>query len=200
MLNFVKGVIIEKQENEVVVECNGIGFEINVSSNASIALPPVGQSACVYTYLNVREDEMSLFGFADKMEREVFKKLLLVNGIGPKLAISILSGISASELTVAVASQRVDMLKGIKGVGTKIRERIVLELKEKMDLSTVQNVSMQSSLFDKPAVNDLMQPTINVLSDWGVNNTVAQDVVSKAYVEGDTLETLLAKSFKALGR
>ena len=96
MLNFVKGVIIEKQENEVVVECNGIGFEINVSSNASIALPPVGQSACVYTYLNVREDEMSLFGFADKMEREVFKKLLLVNGIGPKLAISILSGISAS--------------------------------------------------------------------------------------------------------
>ncbi len=200
MLNFVKGVIIEKQENEVVVECNGIGFEINVSSNASIALPPVGQSACVYTYLNVREDEMSLFGFADKMEREVFKKLLLVNGIGPKLAISILSGISASELTVAVASQRVDMLKGIKGVGTKIRERIVLELKEKMDLSTVQNVSMQSSLFDKPAVNDIMQQTINVLSDWGVNNTVAQDVVSKAYVEGDTLETLLAKSFKALGR
>lgn len=200
MLNFVKGVIIEKQENEVVVECNGIGFEINVSSNASIALPPVGQSACVYTYLNVREDEMSLFGFADKMEREVFKKLLLVNGIGPKLAISILSGISASELTVAVASQRVDMLKGIKGVGTKIRERIVLELKEKMDLSTVQNISMQSSLFDKPAVNDIMQQTINVLSDWGVNNTVAQDVVSKAYVEGDTLETLLAKSFKALGR
>ena len=200
MLNFVKGVIIEKQENEVVVECNGIGFEINVSSNASIALPPVGQSACVYTYLNVREDEMSLFGFADKMEREVFKKLLLVNGIGPKLAISILSAISASELTVAVASQRVDMLKGIKGVGTKIRERIVLELKEKMDLSTVQNVSMQSSLFDKPAVNDIMQQTINVLSDWGVNNTVAQDVVSKAYVEGDTLETLLAKSFKALGR
>ena len=200
MLNFVKGVIIEKQENEVVVECNGIGFEINVSSNASIALPPVGQSACVYTYLNVREDEMSLFGFADKMEREVFKKLLLVNGIGPKLAISILSGISASELTVAVASQRVDMLKGIKGVGTKIRERIVLELKEKMDLSTVQNVSMQSSLFDKPAVNDIMQQTINVLYDWGVNNTVAQDVVSKAYVEGDTLETLLAKSFKALGR
>ena len=200
MLNFVKGVIIEKQENEVVVECNGIGFEINVSSNASIALPPVGQSACVYTYLNVREDEMSLFGFADKMEREVFKKLLLVNGIGPKLAISILSGISASELTVAVASQRVDMLKGIKGVGTKIRERIVLELKEKMDLSTVQNVSMQSSLFDKPAVNDIMQQTINVLSDWGVNNTVAQDVVSKAYVEGDTLELLLAKSFKALGR
>ena len=200
MLNFVKGVIIEKQENEVVVECNGIGFEINVSSNASIALPPVGQSACVYTYLNVREDEMSLFGFADKREREVFKKLLLVNGIGPKLAISILSGISASELTVAVASQRVDMLKGIKGVGTKIRERIVLELKEKMDLSTVQNVSMQSSLFDKPAVNDIMQQTINVLSDWGVNNTVAQDVVSKAYVEGDTLETLLAKSFKALGR
>lgn len=200
MINFVKGVIVEKQENEVVIESNGVGFEINISTNASLALPPIGQTTCVYTYLNVREDEISLFGFVDKLEREVFKKLLLVNGIGPKLAISILSGITASELTVAVASQRVDMLKGIKGVGTKIRERIILELKEKMDLSTVQNVSLQSSLFDKPAVNDIMQQTINVLCDWGVNSNVAQDVVTRSYIDGDTLETLLAKSFKTLGR
>lgn len=200
MYSFIKGTIIEKNDDAVIIECAGIGYEINVSSYTFAALPVAGQQACIYTYLNVKEDEMSLFGFFDKMEREVFKKLLLVNGVGPKLALTILSGISASELTVAVATQRTDMLKGIKGVGTKIRERILLELKEKMDVSSIPNLNMQASLFDAPKLNDVMEQTISVLTDWGVNSTVAQDTVSKAYTEGDTLETLLAKSFKALGR
>lgn len=200
MFSFIKGNIIERTENSIVIENNGVGFEINVSSYTSNALGNIGQQALVYTYLNVREDEMSLFGFVDQMEREVFKKLLLVNGVGPRLALVILSGISAQELTVAVVTGRVDMLKGIKGVGTKIRERIVLELKEKMDPLAVSNVNVQSNLFETPKVNDIMQQTINVLTDWGVNATVAQDVVSKTFEEGDSLETLLAKSFKALGR
>lgn len=200
MINFVKGIVADKGENLVVLENNGLGYEVFVSTNCLLSLPPMGQTVCLYTYLNVREDEMSLFGFIDKLEREVFKKLLLVNGVGPRLAITILSGISASELTVAVASGRGDMLKGIKGVGAKIRDRIILELKEKMDLSTVENVSLQASLFDDVKVNDVMQQTINVLTDWGVASSVAQETVSKSYVEGDTLETLLAKSFKALGR
>lgn len=200
MISFIKGVVVDKGENLVVLECGGVGYEINISTNASLALPAMGQTVCVYTYLNVREDEMSLFGFLDKLEREVFKKLIMVNGVGPKLAITILSGVSASELTVAVASQRADLLKGIKGVGTKIRERIILELKEKMDVSTIENVSLQSSLFDVPKVNDVMQQTINVLTDWGVSLSVAQEVVSKVYNDGDSLETLLAKSFKGLGR
>ena len=143
---------------------------------------------------------MALFGFFDKLEREVFKKLLLVNGVGPKLAITILSGISASELTVAVASGRGDMLKGIKGIGAKIRDRIVLELKEKMDISSVGDVNLQASIFDSVKLNDIMQQTINVLTDWGVNSLTAQETVSKVFEEGDTLDTLLSKSFKALGR
>ena len=200
MLSFIKGKIADKEENVVIIEANGVGFEINISTNSYLMLPPIGETVCIYTYLHVREDEMSLFGFIDKLEREVFKKLLLVNGVGPKLAITILSGISAAELTVAVASGRSDMLKGIKGVGAKIRDRIVLELKEKMDLSTVQNVNLQSTMFDAVKINDVMQQTINVLSDWGVAMSVAQDTVSKVFEEGDTLETLLAKSFKALGR
>ena len=200
MISFIKGTIIDKGENFVIIENNGVGYEIFVSTTSSLALPTIGKEACVYTYLNVREDEMSLFGFCDQIEREVFRKLILVNGVGPKLAITILSGISASELTVAVASGRGDMLKGIQGVGAKIRDRIILELKEKMDLSTVQNVNVQSSMFDSVKLNDVMQQTINVLTDWGVNSSVAQETVSKVFEEGDTLETLIAKSFKALGR
>ena len=93
MFSFIKGNIIERTENSIVIENNGVGFEINVSSYTSNALGNIGQQALVYTYLNVREDEMSLFGFVDQMEREVFKKLLLVNGVGPRLALVILSGI-----------------------------------------------------------------------------------------------------------
>ncbi|MBQ7602959.1 MAG: Holliday junction branch migration protein RuvA [Clostridia bacterium] len=200
MFSFIKGTIIERNENTVVLENNGVGFEINVSAYTSNALGNIGQSACVYTYLNVREDEMSLFGFSEKMEREVFKKLLLVNGVGPRLALTILSGIHASELTVAVATGRTDLLKGIKGVGTKIRERIILELKEKMDPFAVSDVNVQANIFDSPKTNSIIQQTVNVLTDWGVSVNVAQDVVSKSYEDGDTLETLLAKSFKSLGR
>lgn len=200
MFSFIKGTIVERNENCIVLENNGVGFEINVSTNTSNALGNIGQQACVYTYLNVREDEMSLFGFADQMEREVFKKLLLVNGVGPRLALTILSGINASELTVAVATGRTDLLKGIKGVGTKIRERIILELKEKMDPMAVSNVNVQANIFDSPKTNDIIQQTVNVLTDWGVGVTIAQDVVTKSYEDGDSLETLLAKSFKSLGR
>lgn len=200
MFSFIKGTIVERSENSIVIENNGMGFEINVSTYTSNALGNIGQQACVYTYLNVREDELSLFGFYDQMEREVFKKLLLVNGVGPRLALVILSGISAQELTVAVVTGRTDMLKGIKGVGTKIRERIILELKEKMDTLGVPNVNIQSNIFDTPKINDIAQQTINVLVDWGVGSAIAQDVVAKSYADGDTLETLLAKSFKALGR
>ncbi|MBQ7602785.1 MAG: Holliday junction branch migration protein RuvA [Clostridia bacterium] len=200
MFSFIKGTIVERSENSIVIENNGMGFEINVSTYTSNALGNIGQQACVYTYLNVREDELSLFGFYDQMEREVFKKLLLVNGVGPRLALVILSGISAQELTVAVVTGRTDMLKGIKGVGTKIRERIILELKEKMDTLGVPNLNIQSNIFDTPKINDIAQQTINVLVDWGVGSAIAQDVVAKSYADGDTLETLLAKSFKALGR
>lgn len=200
MFSFIKGTIVERSENSIVIENNGMGFEINVSTYTSNALGNIGQQVCVYTYLNVREDELSLFGFYDQMEREVFKKLLLVNGVGPRLALVILSGISAQELTVAVVTGRTDMLKGIKGVGTKIRERIILELKEKMDTLGVPNLNIQSNIFDTPKINDIAQQTINVLVDWGVGSAIAQDVVAKSYADGDTLETLLAKSFKALGR
>jgi len=202
MYSFLRGILSDKWENTVVIDCNGVGYEALVTQNCYKHIGEVGDVVTLYTSLHCREDEMSLFGFLDKVEREVFKKLILVNGVGPKMAISILSNISAPELTVAVATQQASMLKGIKGIGTKIRERILLELKEKMSLGDIKGITVQSDfLSDKPvADNSIANMAIGVLVDWGVNKLIAQDIVTKNMQPGDSLEVLLQKSFKALGR
>ena len=94
MISFLVGVIEEKRENLLVIDVNGIGFELNVSNNTLVSLPYQGESAKIYTYMAVREDGVSLFGFSTIEERELFYKLITVNGVGPKMAISILSGLS----------------------------------------------------------------------------------------------------------
>ena len=150
------------------------------------------------TYLHVREDELSLFGFASTFEKEVFLKLLLVNGVGPKMAINILSGVSAQDLSFAIATQNASILKGIKGVGTKIRERILLELKEKIDaLSHLEEVDIKTHEINESQVYAQVN---SVLLDWGVSSMEAQNVLNRVFTTTDTVETLLAKCFKELGK
>ena len=195
MISFVKGILAYKNNNLVEIDCGGIGYEILVTSFCYNALPSVGEEVRVYTYMHVREDEMSLFGFGNAQEKEVFKKLITVNGVGPKMAINILSGVSANDLSVAIVTQQASVLSGSKGVGAKIRERIMLELKEKM------SVVGELPLFAVASPNaGVLESAIEVLSDWGVNRAVAQQIIQENITSDDTLETLLAKAFKQLGR
>ena len=198
MISFIKGVIAYKGFGDVVIENNGIGYEVSVSSFCYNTMGEVGQEVTMPTYLHIREDEMSLFGFASKFEKEVFLKLLLVNGVGPKMAINILSGVSAQDLSFAIATQNASILKGIKGVGTKIRERILLELKEKIDaLSHLEEVVLDTHEKNESQVNAQVN---SVLLDWGVSSMDAQTVLNKVFTTTDTVETLLAKCFKELGK
>lgn len=195
MLSFIKGIIVQKDNNLVVIENNSIGFEVNVSATTAEKIPNIGESAIIYTYMHVREDEITLFGFSDKQEKEVFKKLILVNGVGPRMAINILSGITATNLAMAIATQNGSILKGIKGVGTKLRERILLELKEKMDFVGETPIALTSS-----SMGGIFDSAVAVLVDWGVNKNIATQIIQNNIQSGDTLETLLAKAFKELGR
>lgn len=198
MISFVKGIIADKGFGSVIIDNNGLGFEVFVTSFCESTIGEIGEETTLYTYMNVREDEISLFGFKDKFEREVFLKLLLVNGVGPKMAINILSGVSAQDLSFAIATQNASVLKGIKGVGTKIRERILLELKEKIDaLSHLAEVDITAC-----EINDSenFAQALTVLTDWGVPRTQAQDILTKVYETSDSMETLIAKAFKELGR
>lgn len=198
MISFIKGIIADKGFGSVVIDNNGLGLEVFVTSFCESTIGEIGEAVTLYTYMNVREDEISLFGFSDKFEREVFLKLLLVNGVGPKMAINILSGVSAQDLSFAIATQNASVLKGIKGVGTKIRERILLELKEKIDaLSHLAEVNITACEMND---SENFAQALTVLTDWGVPRTQAQDVLSKVYETSDTMEELIAKAFKELGR
>lgn len=198
MLSFIKGVIANKGLNTIEIDNNGVGFEVIVSNFCWNSAGSVGEEIKLYTFMNVREDEISLFGFSDKFEKEVFLKLLLVNGVGPKMAINILSSVSAQDLSFAIATQNASIFKGIKGVGAKIRDRILLELKEKIDaLSHLSEVDMTACEINQ---SENYAQALNVLIDWGVQKSQAQDILTKVYETSDDMETLIAKAFKALGR
>lgn len=198
MISFVKGILADKGLGSIIIDNNGMGIEVFVSRFCEDTLGVIGEEVTIYTYLHVREDELTLFGFKDKFEREVFLKLLLVNGVGPKMAINILSYVSAQDLSFAIATQNASMLKGIKGVGAKIRERILLELKEKIDaLSHLAEVDMTACEIND---SETYAQALNVLIDWGVPRSNAQDILTKVYQTTDSMEELIAKAFKELGK
>jgi len=132
MFNFIQGLITEKTPSAVTLLCGGVGYEIAVTPSVLANLRE-GAEAKLYTCLQVREDGLSLFGFLSREEKTTFLKLISISGVGPKLAMAVLSGISPRDLALCVIHNDVKVLSQIKGVGKKTAERIILELKEKVD-------------------------------------------------------------------
>lgn len=194
LFGFIKGIIAYKNGNTIIIDNSGIGFEVLVSSLCFKNIGEIGEEVTLWIHTHVREDEISLIGFIDLQEREVFRKLISVNGVGPKMALTILGGISAQDLTVAIATGQSTFLKGIKGVGAKIRERIMLELKEKMQTT---DFAMSETAITN---NNLFETAVSVLVDWGVQKSVAQQIIQNNLTADDNLETLLAKAFKDMGK
>lgn len=133
MIGSIRGRLLEKNPPQILVETNGVGYEIDAPMSTLYNLPDIGAEVFLYTHYVVREDAELLFGFSTKAERSLFRLLIRISGIGPKIALSILSGISASILAQAVSQAEPGLLTRIPGVGKKTAERIVLELKGKID-------------------------------------------------------------------
>ena len=129
MYNHIRGVLTHKSPSRVVVEADGVGYELTVPLSASRRLPSVGSEATILTHLVVREDDLRLIGFADADERELFRRLIGLSGVGPSMALQILSGMAPQEFALAVERQDAGALRKIKGVGEKTAKRIILELK-----------------------------------------------------------------------
>lgn len=133
MIGFLSGKIISKKPTQILLDVQGVGYVINISLNTFELLPDEGEQTRLYTYLSVREDSLTLFGFSAQPEKQMFELLITINGIGPKLAQSILSGIQIDELRYALRSGNVTRLVAIPGVGKKTAERMVLDLRDKVD-------------------------------------------------------------------
>ena len=194
MYSFLKGEIIESCGNTVVVECGGVGYEL-IASVSCVQNLKVGEIAKVYTYLAISQDDMRLFGFSSSQEKNMFLKLTGINGIGPKSAIDILSGMDVPSLALAIYNGDVKTLSKIKGVGKKSAERIILELKDKM------NIEGQALQTQAVAVK-VEEPTIEVNSDavsalmtFGYSKTEAVNAVKKVQKDGMSIEQII---FKAL--
>lgn len=194
MIGFIQGKLISKQEGSILLECGGIGFEIFVSNNTLASLPLQNEDCKIYTYLHVKEDEMSLYGFLDIEEKTLFMKLIEVSGIGPKGALAMLSGMKLTDLLIAIANQDVNSLSKIKGLGKKTAERVCLELKDKIGFVSP---SMASEVVVN---NDVVQDAVEALLSLGMSKQDANSFASGCYEENDTVEDLVTKVFVRMGR
>lgn len=192
MISFLVGVIEEKNENELVLDVNGVGYSLQVSSTTLLSLPLAGETVKVYTYMAVREDGVLLFGFSTKEEREVFYKLISVSGVGPKMAITILSGLNLSDLILAIIQEDNKLLSRIKGLGKKTAERICLELKDKLDEAS----SSQNQTFATDYNEDAVQMATDTLISLGINKNEAY-MLARANAQNDaTAEEIISKALR----
>jgi Holliday junction DNA helicase RuvA len=162
MIAMLRGRLLFKSPNQAIVECGGVGYDATVSVSTFTALPAEGAEARLHIHTHVREDQIALFGFAEPDEKRLFEKLLTISGIGPKLAITVLSGIDASRLVAAIRSGDHATLTRIPGIGKKSAERVVLELKDKLDdmAATPAAGTAPSSL--GPVADDVLSAMVNL--------------------------------------
>ena len=195
MFGTISGKLEDIDGNLIVINCGGVGYEIYASQTTLDNLGSIGSDAKVWTYLNVdvRDGEISLFGFASREEKKMFLNLTSVSGIGPKTAVTILGSVSLYDLASSIASGDTSVIARVKGLGKKSAERIVLELREKMEKSSeFANVSKESS-----AVSDSEQEyAINVLLSLGLNRFEATKKVREVGAVGDKAEDIIQKVLK----
>lgn len=200
MIYSLTGKISMIDENLVVVDTGAVAFEVVCSSYTAYKLSEKQEPQTILTYLQVREDGMSLFGFLDKKEKRLFSDLILVSGVGPKMAITILSGLPIDEIIKAIISGDVKLLSSIKGLGKKTSERIVLELNGKMggDSPLENLISNDNITLGTPALNKEMEEAYEVLVGMGVQKNTATESVKNNYKAGMSSETLVLECLKNL--
>ena len=190
MIAHLRGRLLSKTPNHAVVECAGVGYEATISVATFSALPDEGAEASLHIFTHVREDQIALFGFAETREKRLFEKLLTITGIGPKLAITVLSGIAADRLVTAIRGQDHATLTRIPGIGKKTAERVVLELKDKLDdLATVPTTD---GAHHGAAGDDALSALVNL----GYARTTAERAIESAIKRDEGL----ADDFEALFR
>ena len=165
MISFIRGKKVEVAPSKLVLDVNGIGYEINISLRTYSKIKDKDEIN-IHTYLNVKEDSHTLYGFNNKSEKQTFLSLLSINGVGPSTAIMILSSISADELNKAIISSDVNKIKSVKGIGLKTAERIILELKDKISIDDISDDFSHS--FD----NTIKDEALSALSSLGISKNI----------------------------
>jgi len=191
MIARIAGTLIEKRPDEAVIDVNGVGYRLFISLATYEKLPALGEKTALSAVTVAREDALSLFGFHDAEEKEVFGKLVSVSRVGPKLALQILSGVNASDLKSIIAQRDEAALSRVHGVGKKTAERIILELKDKFISVPGETTTFGAA----PHISDSIEALINL----GYKRAQAEKAVMKVSADGESeLSTIIRKSLKEL--
>ena len=193
MIHHLKGQLIEKNPTYVVIECNGIGYTVNISLH-TYSLIPESEAISLYTYLQVKEDSHTLYGFIEKSEREIFKLLISVSGVGTSTARMMLSSLQPKEVTEAIATGDVPTIQSVKGIGAKTAQRVILDLKDK-----VLKVLGDDEVFVSQN-NTNKEEALSALETLGYNRRQAGKVVDKILKEDpeSTVESIIKLALKKL--
>lgn len=195
MIAFLRGNLLEKHPNSVIVDVSGVGYEVTISVTTFSSLPDAGAEVRLRIHTHVREDTLALFGFLAQEEKTLFERLISVGGIGPKLAMAVLSGLAAGDLVSAIRSGQTDRLVRIPGVGKKTAERIVLELRDKLEgLGGAPVTPAPKAVI----LSDLEADVLSALMNLGCQRSAAETAIRKASsaVGGGDFEALFRKALE----
>ena len=195
MIGSLIGLIKEKTPSAILLEVNGIGYEISIPLSTSFQLPKVGESAFLLTHLVVREDQHSLYGFATEEERKLFRALIKISGVRAKLAITILSGTNVTGFIQSVVNEDIDALVHLPGIGKKTAERLVVEMKDKISEISDEQQNLQDS-----GINSAVAEAINALVNLGYKTKDAKNILDKIDSEELSVEDLIRQALKSLNK
>jgi Holliday junction DNA helicase RuvA len=195
MIASLRGTLLRKTPNQAVIECAGVGYDVAISVATFSKLPNEGTEARLHVYTKVAEDQLALFGFAEMDEKRLFERLIGVSGIGPKLAITVLSGIASERLVTAIRGSDHDSLVKIPGIGKKTAERIVLELKDKLD--DLQGFSASSAAKAPASLGAVADDALSALVNLGYPRPVAQKAVETAISKDAGAKESFERLFRA---
>lgn len=194
MYEYLQGKLVEKNPAFAIVDCSGIGYYVNISLNT---FTQIGKEETIklFIHLIVREDAMTLFGFHDTYERDIFRKLISVSGVGPSTARMILSSLTSAEVFEAIETANVNVLKSVKGIGAKGAQRIIVDLKDKLDqmVTDSENLPIQHNTFKNEALSALLA--------LGFSKPMAEKGIKKVFTskpEIDKVEDLIKEALKVL--
>lgn len=196
MISYIRGTLEQRAENHIIIETGGIGYRIFVSPATLAKLPQTGAEVKVYTYFSVKEDSMSLYGFASAEEQEMFHKLLTVSGVGPKGALGFLSAMKPTEIVMAILSDDVKTLSKAPGIGRKTAQRVILELKDKC--RTEDAFVTEGEVGVVMAEGDAKFEAIDAMTALGYSRSEAAKAVGVVAAEGMSTEDILKAALKRM--
>ena len=201
MIGRLKGILAEKRAPQVLIDCNGVGYEADVSMTTYYQLPEAGEPISIWTHLLVKEDSHSLIGFTTEQERKLFRQLIRVNGVGPKMALTILSGINDHEFALCVTQNDVATLTRLPGVGKKTAERLIIEMRDKVEsLMQTAHVVVDGVESGVNSGRSIKSEALEALLALGYKPVDAENMIRQAEKDADaniSAATLIKKALQA---